>query len=116
MKSLLHICVIALVISFFPFKNASAYTLSSKSAVAHLKDLENENKDIMKSLGKEYKAKVSVEQWNDGKNYFILHRNMEFARADMSGNIISYLGPDGNKEIFFYDCQYVSDENSPESY
>lgn len=116
MKSLLHLCAIALVIFFFPFKNATAYTLSSKSAVAHLEDLEKENKDIMKSLGKEYKAKVSVEQWNDGKNYFILHRNMEFARADMNGNIISYLGPDGNKETFFYDCQYVSNENSPESY
>lgn len=84
----------------------AAEMLSSKSSVCRLKDVEKEKKELVKSLGKQYKAKVTAEHWIDGNDYFILHRDGRFARADMDGNLIVYTDQHGSKASFFYACEY----------
>lgn len=84
--------------------------LSSEGAIERCEDLERSNEATIKSLKKEYKAKVTMERWTDGNTYYIIRNGKKFARADLNGNLITYNNGGGKPKAFFNECKpYSSD-------
>lgn len=77
MKTLFVKILLTFLVLAMPIQIWGDNKLSSESAVERSKDLEKKYADKIKSLKKEYDAKVTIEKWKDGMYYYIINANQQ---------------------------------------